>query len=94
MRLASSIDPGRPAKQHRSSGFSLIYRPFIMSQEYYLHDYHMRNQIPRTTEAREQVGNATSDVAILLQNTGRVSYLTGRGLWFQAQSFSVAIETD
>ena len=25
-----------------------------------------------------------SDVAILSQNTDRVSYLTGRGLWFQA----------
>ena len=35
-----------------------------------------------------------SDVAILSQNTGRVSYQTGRGLRFRAQSFSVAIETD
>ena len=42
-------------------------------------------------ELQRQVGNATSDVAILSQNTGWVSYLTGRGLWFQAQSFSVAI---
>ena len=33
-RLASSIDPGRPAKQCHSSGFSLIYRPFIMPQEF------------------------------------------------------------
>ena len=37
---------------------------------YHLHDYHMRKQTPRTIEAREQVGNATSDVAILSQNTG------------------------
>ena len=41
-----------------------------MPQEYHLHDYHTRKQIPRTTEAREQVGNAMSDVAILSQNTG------------------------
>ena len=56
--------------------------------------YYTRKQIPRTTEAREQVGNATSDVAILSKNTGWVSYLPGRGLRFQAQSFSVAIETN
>ena len=40
-----------------------------MPQEYHLHDYHMRTKISRTTKAREQVGNATSDVAILSQNT-------------------------
>ena len=60
MRLASSIDPGNLQAIYNATGVHSTITYMTIT----------RKQIPRTTEAREQVGNVMSDVAILSQNTG------------------------